>query len=154
MCLSQRVPCLQGIMSRPGDSTLSPGNGGELGKCAGRGQAGPLTLPQEVPRGRRGGRGPVPGSEPPDHEPGLLLTLRLLYSDPSCSSINACFFLLLSRPLSYYMKSDQGKKVSFVLKFTEIIRNFKMLTHRYIVTQSSPLRYVTSVYLINLHLHI
>lgn len=31
---------------------LSPGNGGELGKCAGRGQAGPLTLPQEVPQGR------------------------------------------------------------------------------------------------------
>lgn len=41
---------------------------------------------------------------------GLLLALRLLCSDPGCSSINACSLLLLSRPLSYDMKSDQGKK--------------------------------------------
>lgn len=107
--------------SRPGDSALSLGNGGELGKCAGRGQAGPLTLPQEVPQGRQGGRGPVPGSETLSHEPGLPLTLRLLYSDPSGSSINACFFLPLSRPFSDYMKSDREKKNLFVLKFTEII---------------------------------
>ena len=96
------------------------GMGGELGKCAGQGQAGLLTLPQEVPQGRRGGRGPVPGSEPPNHGPGLLRAPRLLSYDPRGSSINACFFLLLSRPFSGKIRQN----VSFVLKFTEIIRKF------------------------------
>lgn len=69
--------------------------------------------------GRRGGRGLVPGSEPPNHEPGLLLLCR----DPGCSSINACFFLLLSRPRSDNIRSDSRgwwKKYLLCTRFTEI----------------------------------
>lgn len=92
--------CLPGL----GDSALSPGNGGELGKCAG---LRPGWAVHPATGGASGeARGQRAGARV-SHETGLRLTLRLLCSDPSCS-INACFFLLLSRPFSY---SVGGKSI-------------------------------------------
>lgn len=84
--------CLLG----PGDSALSPGNGGELGKCAG---VRPGWAVHPATGGASGeARGQRAGARV-SCKTGLRPTLRLLRSDPGCS-INAGFFLLPSRPFS------------------------------------------------------
>lgn len=125
------------------------GTGGELGKCAGRGQAGPLTLPQEVPQGRRGGRGLVPGSEPPNHDRGLLLALRLLCCDPRLFFHQCLPYPPPVKATQTISDQKQEKQVSVVLKFTEIIlknpTRKKCLHIISVFTRSSPLRCVTSL---------
>lgn len=101
---------------RPGDSALSPGNGfyWEVYR---------VRLARDTQPSTGGASGGLQGAEGwcQGHEPGLCLTPRLLWPDPTRSSINACL-QLLSRPFSDSFESDRSaEKASFVLKFTEII---------------------------------
>lgn len=106
-------------LPEPGESVLSPGNWGELGKCAGgEARLGRSPCHRRCLRGSEGAEGWCQGHSLSTTRRGF--HLPNVCSDLSCASINGGSFS--STQHAFFLSDSQSKKkASFVLKFIELI---------------------------------
>lgn len=98
-------------LPKPGESVLSPGNWGELGKCAGgEARLGRSPCHRRCLRGSEGAEGWCQGQSLSTTRRGF--HLPSVCSDLSCSSINGCSFS--STHQTFFLSDSQGKKKSLL----------------------------------------